>query len=412
MGGCGYEHPTDVQAYAWPVLQSGQDLVGVAKTGSGKTLAFLLPGFIKLRKLKKNNEIDTAKGPALLVMTPTRELCFQIFSDAEKFGKPVQITAACAYGGAQKRDQEWAIKQGPDCLIATPGRLNDFIQNNAVQMDQVRFAVLDEADRMLDMGFEPQIRQIMDNVSTDRQTAMFTATWPKECKQLADRYIRSPTQIQIGSDDITTNRNITQYIEVCADDRAKSDVVQQILGRHPGNCLIFCNTKRKCHDLCYELNADQYSGNAAVELHGDLDQTRRDSALSDFKTGRARVMIATDVAARGLDIRNCTVVINYDSPNTSEDYVHRIGRTGRAEDKGDAYTLMATWGEEKKARDIITIMQKAMIPVPKVLEDVANGRARVGSSFDEEGGGGDNGVANGNGNRNNGWGANNRSSPY
>lgn len=181
--GCGFLYPTPVQAYAWPILQAGKDLVAVAKTGSGKTLAFLLPGFIKLRKLKKSGEVDAAKGPVLLAMTPTRELCNQIYMDACKFGKPVDITAACAYGGASKKDQEWELKKGPDCLIATPGRLNDFLESWTVSLDQCRYAVLDEADRMLDMGFEPQIRKIMDKVTTDRQTALFTATWPKECKK-------------------------------------------------------------------------------------------------------------------------------------------------------------------------------------------------------------------------------------
>jgi len=388
--GCGFEQPTIVQAYAWPILQSGQDLVGVAKTGSGKTLAFLLPGFIKLRKLKKSGEIDTAKGPALLCMTPTRELCYQIYSDAEKFGKPVQISAACAYGGAPKRDQEWAIKNGPDCLIATPGRLNDFLENGAVNLDQCRFAILDEADRMLDMGFEPQIRKIMDRVPRERQTAMFTATWPKECKRLAENYIRNPTQVQIGSDDITTNQNISQHIEVVSDDRSKVPILKKILGRlqRSGNCLVFCNTKRKCRDVSWEVEGDRGLGLSAQELHGDLDQRARDSALNRFRSGEVRVLVATDVAARGLDIRNISIVVNYDAPNNAEDYVHRIGRTGRAGDKGDAYTLLTTWGEDKKAANILSIMEKAQQKVPQNLRDLAAGRGKASSSLDNEGGGG------------------------
>merc|ERR1719491_1598469 len=382
--GCGFDTPSPVQAFAWPILQSGKDLVGVAKTGSGKTLAFLLPGFIKLRKLKKLGEIDTQKGPGLLTLTPTRELCYQIFSDAEKFGKPVQITAACAYGGEKKANQEWKIKEGPDCLIATPGRLNDFCDNGVVDLSQVRFAIPDEADRMLDMGFEPQIKEILDRVPWERQTSMFTATWPKDCRELARKYINDPVQVQIGSDDITTNQNITQNIEVCANDKEKMEALKVILGKleAKGNCLVFCNTKKKCRELSWELNQDKSLGLWTEELHGDLDQSQRDKSLNAFRSGSARVLVATDVAARGLDIRNITVVVNYDCPKNAEDYVHRIGRTGRASDLGNAYTLMQSWGDEKAAHNIMDIMQKAKQEVPKALSDLCGGGG--GNSWDKK----------------------------
>ncbi|CAK0871291.1 unnamed protein product [Prorocentrum cordatum] len=374
--GCGFAAPTSVQAYAWPVLQAGKDLVGVAKTGSGKTLAFLLLGFIKLRRLKKKGEVDTAKGPALLCVTPTRELCYQIFSDTEKFGKPVGISAACAYGGAPKKDQEWAIKQGPDCLIATPGRLNDFINNWVVNLDQVRYAVLDEADRMLDMGFEPQIKDILSKVPQDRQTSMFTATWPRECRQIADSYIKNPTHIQIGSDDITTNTNITQHIVSCGSDGDKKAALMKILKDMGWNgaCLVFCNTKRMCRDLAWEIDQDKSLGIKSAELHGDLDQRGRDDAMSRFKNCEVKALIATDLAARGLDLRSITVVVNYDAPRGAEDYVHRIGRTGRANDKGDAYTLLMSTGNSKEAANIRGIMEKAgqAIPTPQDLRDAEN----------------------------------------
>lgn len=381
--GCGFEQPTPVQAWSWPILQAGKDLVGVAKTGSGKTLAFLLPGFIKLRTLKKKQEIDTARGPGLLTMTPTRELCFQIFSDAKKFGAPVGLTAACAYGGEKKSVQEYEIRQGPDCLIATPGRLNDFANSGTVDLSQVRYAVLDEADRMLDMGFEPQIKEIMDRVSTDRQTAMFTATWPKECKQLADKYIKYPVQVQIGGDSITANQDIAQFIEICEREQDKHVVLQQILGGlpHGGSCLIFCNMKRTCRDLAAKMRSGPLR---AEELHGDLNQQQRDSAMSYFKSGQARVLVATDVAARGLDLRHVAMVINYDAPNNAEDYVHRIGRTGRAGDKGEAYTLLLSRGDEKKARDIQSIMEKAQQEVPQQLRDLAQGKYTPGSNSSQQ----------------------------
>lgn len=384
--GCGFQTPTSVQAYAWPVLQAGKDLVGVAKTGSGKTLAFLLPGFIKLRRLKKREEVDTRRGPALLCLTPTRELCFQIYSDADKFGKPVGISAACAYGGASKGEQERKIKEGPDCLIATPGRLNDFCNSYVVNLDQVRYAVLDEADRMLDMGFEPQIKTILNNVSTDRQTALFTATWPRSCKSIAATYIRDPTHIQIGSDEITANQNITQHIRCCDGDDDKKAQLKSILKDMGWNgaCLVFCNTKKKCRDLNWEISDDRDLGVKATELHGDLDQRGRDDAMSRFKNGEVKVLFATDLAARGLDMRNITVVVNYDCPKGLEDYVHRIGRTGRADDRGDAYTFIAGRGEESIAGSIRSFMQKAGQDVPQDLKDAEAGRGKSSSS----GGGG------------------------
>jgi len=373
--GCGFIQPTIVQAYSWPVLQNGKDLVGVAKTGSGKTIAFLLPGFVKLRKLKKSKEVDTGRGPALLCVTPTRELCHQIYSDAEKFGAPVQITAACCYGGeGNAKDQLWAIQQGPDCLIATPGRLNNFIQKNQVVVDQVRYVVLDEADRMLDMGFEPQIKQTLEAVPWDeRQTCMFTATWPAECKKLAETYIKDPMQIQIGSGDITTNKNIAQHVKL-VEETEKLDALKEILRALPdeGNCLVFCNSKKKCGQVSWDLDQDQDLGMPATELHGDLDQRGRDNALWKFRNGDVRVMVATDLASRGLDVRNIAVVVNYDAPKSAEDYVHRIGRTGRAEDSGEAYTLLLKWGQEAEAKYIMQIMQKADQQAPAEVEELAN----------------------------------------
>lgn len=369
--GCGYPFPTIVQAYAWPILQSGKDLVGVAKTGSGKTLAFLLPGFVKLRKLKKNLEVDTTKGPALLALTPTRELCHQIFSDTEKFGRPVSITAACCYGGANKREQEWALKQGPDCLIATPGRLNDLINNWTVDLTQVRYFVLDEADRMLDMGFVDAVKTILEKVPAEtRQTSMFTATWPSQCKQLAETYIKDPIQIQLGTGEITTNANIKQHVEVLENEDAKKVSLRRIIAELPAgdNVLVFSNSKKKCKDLAYELKAE---GVAVVELHGDLDQRARDDSLNRLRSGDARVMVATDLASRGLDVRNIAVVVNFDCPNSPEDYVHRIGRTGRANDSGNAYTFVLSYKEEEKAAHIVSIMEKAGVTVPDDLRAIA-----------------------------------------
>eukprot|EP00931_Biecheleriopsis_adriatica_P062344 TRINITY_DN3754_c1_g1_i1.p1 TRINITY_DN3754_c1_g1~~TRINITY_DN3754_c1_g1_i1.p1 ORF type:complete len:348 (+),score=98.01 TRINITY_DN3754_c1_g1_i1:2-1045(+) len=234
---------------------------------------------------------------------------------------------------------------------------------------------------MLDMGFEPQIKEVMNRVSSERQTAMFTATWPKECEKLAEKYIKYPVKVQIGSDSITANQDITQLIEVCESESDKQSSLRKVLGllSDEGSCLVFCNTKRKCRDLAWEISKES-SDLGAVELHGDLNQSQRDSAMEKFKAGTARVLVATDVAARGLDLRNITIVVNYDAPNNAEDYVHRIGRTGRAGDKGEAYTFLMSSGDEKKARDIQSIMEKAGQDVPENLSDLARGRYTGSSS--------------------------------
>mmetsp|Transcript_10375 Transcript_10375/g.17166 ORF Transcript_10375/g.17166 Transcript_10375/m.17166 type:complete len:574 (-) Transcript_10375:94-1815(-) len=380
--GCGFPAPTSIQSFAWPALLQGQDVVGIAKTGSGKTLAFLLPAFMWMKKNKKSaNPVDYNVGPAVLVLTPTRELCFQIFSDAQKFGEPVQITAACCYGGAPKRDQEWELQKGPMCLIATPGRLNDFAKSSTVKFDMVHYVTLDEADRMLDMGFEPQIKEVLDYVPNKRQTSMFTATWNKEVREIADRYITSPVVVQVGSDEVTSNKNITQHIEIATSKEEKMEALKRILGGlgDSGNCLVFCGKKVTCKDLCWEMYSSEWS---PAELHGDLDQAKRDDALNKFRSGEARVLFATDVAARGLDIRNVTIVVNWDAPNSGDDYIHRIGRTGRANDKGDAYTLMDAWGKEKIAASIKEIMQKAEQEVPECLLKLCG--EDTGSSWDNK----------------------------
>uniref|UniRef100_A0A7S1Q7F6 Helicase C-terminal domain-containing protein n=1 Tax=Alexandrium catenella TaxID=2925 RepID=A0A7S1Q7F6_ALECA len=226
------------------------------------------------------------------------------------------------------------------------------------------------------MGFEPQIRKVMDQMpAEERQTAMFTATWPKECKRLAERYIKNPTQVQIGSDDITTNKNIRQHVEICSDDREKKTALKRILGYlvRGGTCLVFCNTKRKCRDLAWEMGNDRDLGLQAVELHGDLDQRQRDDALNRFRAGEAKLCVATDVAARGLDIRNISTVVNFDAPNQQEDYVHRIGRTGRAGEKGISYTFLVRGdpSDIKKARAIAEVMQTAGQEVSEELRQMA-----------------------------------------
>mmetsp|Transcript_44175 Transcript_44175/g.122316 ORF Transcript_44175/g.122316 Transcript_44175/m.122316 type:complete len:639 (-) Transcript_44175:74-1990(-) len=370
--GCAFPAPTSIQSYSWPALVTGKDFIGVAKTGSGKTLAFLLPGFMWLKRNRKSTDpVDTNVGPAILALTPTRELCYQIYSDAEKFGTPVKISAACAYGGAPKWEQEQKLRESPDTLIATPGRLADFLRNRSVSLDMCRYVVLDEADRMLDMGFDPQVKEILDWCPRERQMSMFTATWAKEVRALANKYINNPVHVQVGSSDIAANKDVTQHIRIVNSDADKKAELTRVLDNCYGACLVFCNTKKKVRDLAWDLHPK------AVELHGDLQQKQRDESMAKFKNGTAQVLIATDVASRGLDMRAVSVVVNYDAPNNcSEDYVHRIGRTGRAGDKGDAYTFL-TWGEETKASTILGIMEAGGVVPPEELREFVKGRGRA-----------------------------------
>eukprot|EP00397_Hematodinium_sp_SG-2012_P051036 GEMP01059597.1.p1 GENE.GEMP01059597.1~~GEMP01059597.1.p1 ORF type:complete len:418 (+),score=59.38 GEMP01059597.1:183-1436(+) len=376
-----FRAPTKIQAYCWPSLLNGDDVIGVAKTGSGKTLAFLLPGFIAVKM--KNHNPETM-GPKLLVLAPTRELCQQIYEESEKFGEPAGIHSACAYGGAPRSSQLRTFRRGPHVCIGCPGRLFDFLESGEVRLDHADYVVLDEADRMLDMGFEPQIRQIMAHVPRERQTALFTATWPEDVRAVArDLCYQDAVHIQVGTGDtLTSNADITQRVMVVNHDGEKFSHLNQILGdmsNSAGGVLVFCSTKKMCQQLFQQLVRFN-----PVTLHGDMDQRERSSAMAQFKRGSAKVMVATDVASRGLDLRNISVVVNYDAPNSAEDYVHRIGRTGRAGDRGEAFTFLST-DDTARARDIVMVMNKTGQEVPDDLMRLAkmplrsSGRSRYNS---------------------------------
>merc|ERR1719209_2793285 len=338
-----FDRPTAIQAYTWPSLMQGEDIIGVAKTGSGKTLAFLLPGFIRVKQM---NHDPRRLGPKVCVLAPTRELCQQIFEESEKFGEPAEIYSACAYGGADKIPQLRKFRQAPHVCIGCPGRLLDFLQQGQVNLSNADYFVLDEADRMLDMGFEPQIRSILHFLPNERQSCLFTATWPKEVVAIAQQIcFKDSVHIQVGtSDTLTSNSDITQHIIIVDHENEKWPHIQRILEqvKHTtsgsGGTLIFTATKRGCANLARQIY--QYMHLSAAALHGDMEQRQRDVALKRFKEGHDQILVATDVAQRGLDVRNVAAVINFDTPNCAEDYVHRIGRTGRAGDHGDAYTFL------------------------------------------------------------------------
>ncbi|KAL3640112.1 DEAD-box ATP-dependent RNA helicase 14 [Castilleja foliolosa] len=387
----GFSAPTPIQAQSWPVALQGRDIVAIAKTGSGKTLGYLLPGFIHLKERKNNPKL----GPTVLVLSPTRELATQIEDEAVKFGKSSRIACTCLYGGAPKGPQLKDLDRGVDIVVATPGRLNDILEMRRVSLHQVSYLVLDEADRMLDMGFEPQIRKIVKEVPTRRQTLMYTATWPKEVRRIASDLLVNPVQVNIGNvDELAANKSITQYVEVLSPNDKRRRLEQILRSQEPGSrIIIFCSTKKMCDILADNLNR-QFG---AAAIHGDKSQDQRDHVLNQFRTGRCPVLVATDVAARGLDVKDIRVVVNFDFPTGIEDYVHRIGRTGRAGATGVAYTFFSD-KDARHASELVKLLEGADQKVPAEVRDMVSsgggggmGRGRRWSSGGDFGGGGGSG---------------------
>nr|GEY36444.1 DEAD-box ATP-dependent RNA helicase 14-like [Tanacetum cinerariifolium] len=369
----GFTAPTPIQAQSWPVAIQSRDIVAIAKTGSGKTLGYLLPGFLHLKRVHKNRQM----GPTVLVLSPTRELATQIQVEAVKFGKSSKILCTCLYGGAPKGPQLRELERGTDIVVATPGRLNDILEMRKISLSQVTYLVLDEADRMLDMGFEPQIRKIVNAIPARRQTLMYTATWPKEVRKIAADLLVNPVQVNIGNvDELVANKSITQHIEVLAPMEKHKRLEQILRSQEPrSKIIIFCSTKKMCDQLARNLTR-QF---AAAAIHGDKSQQERDYVLNQFRSGRSPVLVATDVAARGLDIKDIRVVINYDFPTGVEDYVHRIGRTGRAGATGEAYTFFGDQ-DAKHASDLVKLLEGANQRVPAEIRDMAS-RGGGGNKF-------------------------------
>lgn len=361
-----YDTPTAIQAQGWPIALSGRDLIGVSQTGSGKTLAYLLPAIVHIRN-QKSSKLDD--GPTALVLGPTRELVQQIYEVAYKFLPDSNLYSACIFGGAGRGPQLRSLERGVDICIATPGRLLDFLEAGQVNLTQITYLVLDEADRMLDMGFEPQIRKIVEQIRPDRQTLMWSATWPMEVRSLAEEFLTNFIQLNIGSLELSANHNILQIVEVC-DNMEKRDKLIQLLNKitkeeQQPKTLIFVQTKRGVDNLLYLLRK---TGFYTVSTHGDKSQRQRDLALQAFRSGRAPFLIATDVAARGLDVDDIKYVINFDYPPCSEDYIHRIGRTGRYNKQGTAYTFF-THDNAPQVKDLLSVLREANQEInPDLLE--------------------------------------------
>jgi len=293
----GWTAPTPIQAQGWPIALSGQDMVGIAQTGSGKTLSFIVPAIVHINH---QPYLDRGDGPICLVLVPTRELAQQVALVANEFGQPCKVRNCCVYGGAPKGPQIRDLERGAEVCIATPGRLIDFLEAGKTNLRRCTYLVLDEADRMLDMGFEPQIRKIIDQIRPDRQTLMWSATWPKEVKQLAEEFLKNYIQINIGALQLHANHNILQIVDVCTEDEKNyklNRLLEEIMGEKENKTLIFTETKKKADELTRRMRRDGWQ---AVCIHGDKSQPERDWVLHEFRSGKATICVATDVASRGL----------------------------------------------------------------------------------------------------------------
>lgn len=363
-----FTEPTPIQSQSWPIALQGHNMVGIARTGSGKTLAYMVPAIIRIQKEKSEKNVS---GPMSLVLAPTRELALQIKSVADVYRDSIKSVAV--YGGAPRYNQQVQIEARPDVIIATPGRLIDFLKGQVVTLRDCSYVVLDEADRMLDMGFEPQIREIMDLTVAEKQVLMWSATWPKEIQSLAEDYLGDYIHLAIGSEELTANPNIRQSIEFCTSYEKVSRLTEFLKDKDGQKVLIFTESKRMADELRMILSR---KGFKATSLHGDKSQTAREAILNGFRSGRTQVLIATEIAARGLDVDDIEYVINYELPKTIDSYIHRIGRTARHEKKGTALSLM-TEEDTPIARDLIDVLEKCNQQVPARLRELAVGSVRI-----------------------------------
>lgn len=342
----GYNEPTPIQAQAIPVILSGRDLIGIAQTGTGKTAAFVLP---ILEKLKNG------RGLRCLVLTPTRELAAQVETSVRDYARFMQMHYAAIYGGVSMGPQIGALRRGVDIIVATPGRLLDHMNRRNVQFSQLQILVLDEADRMLDMGFLPDIKRIISALPRKRQTLLFSATVPIEIEQLARQILVNPALVEIGRR-TTPAEGVTQFLYPVPRHLKMKLLLKILQTTATTSVLIFTRTKNGADKVSRILHE---RGHSAAHIHGDRSQSQRSQSLHGFRTGRYKILVATDIAARGLDIEGISHVINYDTPATPEDYVHRIGRTARAQAVGDAFTLVSP-EEEEIVRAIERSLKKAL----------------------------------------------------
>eukprot|EP01119_Soliformovum_irregulare_P010096 TRINITY_DN2468_c0_g1_i1.p1 TRINITY_DN2468_c0_g1~~TRINITY_DN2468_c0_g1_i1.p1 ORF type:complete len:779 (-),score=263.67 TRINITY_DN2468_c0_g1_i1:26-2362(-) len=365
----GYVNPTPIQAQAIPAIMAGRDVIACAKTGSGKTLAFLLP---LLRHVLDQGEVFQGDGPIAMIMAPTRELAMQIGADCKKFAKKVDLRCVCVYGGSGVASQIADLKRGAEIVVCTPGRMIDVLCTNGGKVTNLRrvtYLVLDEADRMFDMGFEPQIMRIVNNIRPDRQTVMFSATFPRTVETIAKKILsHMPLEIVVGGRS-TVSDTVEQVIEILPEDKKFERLVELIREWDDrGLILVFVDRQDNCDAVFSDLTK---LGIPSLSLHGGRDQQDRDFTIDDFKRKVRTIMVATSVAARGLDVKDLNLVVNYDVPNHMEDYVHRCGRTGRAGATGTAITFISP-EEERYTPDIVKALEMSGAPVPEKLAEMAD----------------------------------------
>ncbi|MET3105915.1 ATP-dependent RNA helicase RhlE [Oxalobacteraceae bacterium GrIS 1.18] len=352
----GYVHPTPIQAAAIPVVLAGRDVMGAAQTGTGKTAGFSLP-IIQLLLAHASASASPARHPVrALILTPTRELADQVADNVKAYSKYTPLRSVVVFGGVDIAPQTAVLRSGVEIVIATPGRLLDHVQQKTINLSQVQILVMDEADRMLDMGFLPDLQRIINLLPSARQSLMFSATFSTEIKKLAGTFLRNPLTIEVARSNATAE-NVTQIMYQVAEDEKRDAVSFIIRERNLKQVIVFSNTKIGASRLALNLVK---TGVKAAAIHGDKTQSERMAALESFKRGEIEVLVATDVAARGLDIAELPCVINFDLPHNAEDYVHRIGRTGRAGAKGDAISLF-TEKDDRFLADIEKLIKQKIV---------------------------------------------------
>jgi len=370
----GFTAPTPIQAQTWPLVLSGYNVIGIAKTGSGKTLAFLFPAIVHLRA---QPPVGRGDGPIALIVAPTRELAQQIEGEVAKFAG--YCRHACIYGGSPKGAQIRKLRDCPEIVCGTPGRILDFLECGITNFRRITYVVCDEADRMLDMGFEPQLNCILGQVRPDRQMLLYSATWPKEVRNLAREYVCADKgddslvyQVAVGGmEKLVACKTVKQIIKFPSSydkqDELKKLIDEALAEDENTKMLVFISTKRMCNQMHQQLWSDGYW---VTCMHGDKEQAQRESALRDFRSGQMKIMLATDVAARGIHVDDINIVVNFDFPNNCEDYVHRIGRTGRAGKKGTAITFFDKSKDAPRAQKLIKCLEDAEQPVPPELRAI------------------------------------------
>ncbi|KAM9990328.1 hypothetical protein ACTFIY_006359 [Dictyostelium cf. discoideum] len=405
-----FEKPTPVQSLGWPIALSGNDMLGISKTGSGKTLSFILPAIEHILAQARQAYYP---GPSVLVVAPTRELANQINEEAAQFLRLVNIGTAIIYGGAARRSQQLQLSRRPRIVVGTPGRIIDFMETGDLSLKNISFLVVDEADRLMEMGFEQQMESIFNSIRPDRQVLYWSATWPKKVGSFAERHIGDPIKLQIGGSQLTANKSIKQKFKIVPTDADKVEALMDTLGEiysadEKAQTLIFTMTKKGADTLKHYIQSN--GDNVRIDtLHGDVDQNKRERIIQDFKNKRLDIVVATDVASRGLDIKGISHVINFSLPSDCETYVHRIGRTGRAGALGTSHSIISnnSLDDMELVGDLTNLLQRSEQEVPTEFLDInaIKSRQNMKGSGGNGGRGGRNGGGRG-GNRGGNYGGN------